>query len=65
VIVIDANVLLDVWDPEPVWDRWSSGRMRTLSNLYSLTINAIIYGEILVSFATPAALDEKLDELTN
>jgi predicted nucleic acid-binding protein len=63
MILLDANVILDVWDPDPIWHRWSGSQMRRLSLLHELAINPIVYGEISVSFATQAALDEKLEDL--
>jgi hypothetical protein len=62
-ILLDANVILDVWDPDPVWQAWSSSQMRSLSLLNELAINPIVYSEISVSFATPSALDDKLADL--
>jgi predicted nucleic acid-binding protein len=63
MILLDANVILDVWDPDPIWHAWSSSQLRRLSRLHELAINPIVYAEISVSFATPAALDEKLESL--
>jgi predicted nucleic acid-binding protein len=63
MILLDANVILDVWDPDPLWCAWSSGQLRNLSLTDELAINLIVYAEISVSFATPAALDEKLADL--
>jgi len=63
MILLDANVVLDVWDPDPNWHKWSSNQMRSLSLLHELAINPIVYAEISVSFATQAALDEKLEDL--
>jgi len=63
MILLDANVILDVWDPDPIWHAWSSSQLRRLSRLHELAINPIVYAEISVSFATPAALDEKLESM--
>ncbi|MGD0630743.1 MAG: type II toxin-antitoxin system VapC family toxin [Terracidiphilus sp.] len=63
MILLDANVILDVWDPDPTWHKWSSNQMRSLSHLHELAINPIVYAEISVSFPTRDALDERLDEL--
>jgi predicted nucleic acid-binding protein len=62
-ILLDANVILDVWDPDPIWHTWSSGQLRRLSPLHELAINPVIYAEISVSFATQTAMDEKLADL--
>ena len=63
MILLDANVILDIWDPDPVWHAWSSDQVRRLSLLHEMAINPIIYAEISVSFSTSAALDEKLENL--
>jgi predicted nucleic acid-binding protein len=63
MILLDANVILDVWDPDPVWHSWSSGQMRRLSLIHELAINPIIYAEISVSFSDSTALDEKLADM--
>jgi predicted nucleic acid-binding protein len=63
MILLDANVILDLWDPDPIWCAWSSAQLRRWSFLDELAINPIVYAEISVSFATSAVLDEKLDRL--
>jgi predicted nucleic acid-binding protein len=63
MILVDSNVILDVWDPDPVWHAWSSGQLQNQSLLHELTINPLIYSEISVSFATISGLDKKLEEL--
>jgi predicted nucleic acid-binding protein len=62
-ILLDSNVILDVWNPDPVWQVWSRDQLRRLSLLHELAINPIIYAEISVSFETSTALDEKLADL--
>jgi predicted nucleic acid-binding protein len=63
MILLDANVVLDVWNPDPTWQAWSCNQLRILSVLHELAINPIVYAEISVSFATPTALDKKLEDL--
>ncbi len=63
MILLDANVILDIWDLDPVWYAWSSEQLRRLSHLHELAIDPIVYAEISVSFATSAVLDEKLEYL--
>jgi predicted nucleic acid-binding protein len=63
MILVDANVLLDVWQADPNWQKWSTNQLRTQSKIAELAINPIIYAEISISFATPAALDARLDDL--
>jgi predicted nucleic acid-binding protein len=63
MILLDANVLLDIWDPDPVWYAWSSAQLRDLSHFHELAINPVVYAEISVLFGTSAALYEKLENL--
>jgi len=63
MILLDTNVLIDIWEPDPMWGPWSSGQVRTLSNLHLMAINAVVYAEISVMFPTPDELDERLEEL--
>jgi predicted nucleic acid-binding protein len=62
-ILLDANVILDVWDIDPMWHVWSSAQLRNMSLLYELAINPIIYAEISARFPTSTALDDKLADL--
>jgi predicted nucleic acid-binding protein len=63
MILVDANIILDIWDPDPVWSAWSANQLRDQSLLHELAINPIVYSEISVSFPTPASLDRKLANL--
>jgi predicted nucleic acid-binding protein len=63
MILLDANVILDIWDMDPTWNAWSSGQLRRLSMLHELAIDSIVYAEISTRFATLAALDSRVEEL--
>lgn len=63
MILLDANVILDIWNADPAWSIWSSTQMRNQSLLHKLAVNPIIYSEISVSFTTPATLNRRLAEL--
>ena len=63
MILLDANVVLDVWNSDPIWHEWSINQLRVMSVLHELAINPIVYAEISVSFATPTALDQRLEDL--
>jgi predicted nucleic acid-binding protein len=62
-ILLDANVLLDIWHSDPIWSVWSVNQIREQALHFDLAINLIIYSEISVSFATSAALDRHLSDL--
>lgn len=63
MILLDSNVILDVWDPDSIWLTWSSTQLKYLSQLDEFAINPIVYAEISVSFETSEALDLKLADL--
>jgi predicted nucleic acid-binding protein len=63
MILLDSNVILDVWDRDPLWITWSSDQMRKLSTLHELAINPIVYAEISARFSSPSALDSRLVDM--
>jgi hypothetical protein len=63
VIHVDANVLVDIWQPDPPWQQWSSNQLRTQSEVHNLAINPVIYLEVSASFKTVSRVDRKLEEL--
>jgi len=63
MILLDSNVILDIWVDDPIWYEWSNREMREHSLLHELAINPIVYAEISPSFATSEALDENLAAL--
>jgi len=60
VILVDANVLIDLLWRDPAWFSWSSAQLAEAANSGPIGINAIIYAEISVPFASEADLDEIL-----
>ena len=63
MILIDANIILDVWTADPQWHTWSSEQLRKQSVQHELAIGPIVYSEISISFATVSHVDERLDQL--
>jgi hypothetical protein len=63
MILLDTNVLFDLWDADPLWHVWSGEQLRRLSILDELAINVVVYAEISVRFSTPAKVDAKVAEL--
>ncbi|MGD0830308.1 MAG: type II toxin-antitoxin system VapC family toxin [Terracidiphilus sp.] len=61
--LLDANVILNVWDRDPDWYAWSRDQMRKTSFTDDLAINPILYAEISTRFAASADLDDKLEDL--
>ena len=47
---MDANVLLDVLIPDPVWEAWSSHALAEAADSSVLVINPVIYAEVSIGF---------------
>jgi predicted nucleic acid-binding protein len=62
-ILLDANVILDIWDRDPVWSGWSADQLRKLSLIYELAIDPIVYAEVSSRFASSAAMDKRLEDM--
>jgi predicted nucleic acid-binding protein len=63
MVLVDTNIILDIWDRDPNWSAWSSQQLRQLSAANDLAINPIIYAEISTRFSTQARLDQAVAEL--
>jgi len=59
-ILVDSNVLLDVFTQDPSWFEWSSQALRENADRGILAINPIIYAEVSMHFPTIEGLDEAL-----
>lgn len=60
MVLVDANVLLDVLTADPQWADWSAERLeRALAQ--GLAINPVIYAEVSVGFGDEAELEAALD----
>lgn len=60
MILVDSNVLLDIFTEDPVWYQWSSNILMELFDKQSLAINPIIYSEISVGFHNIEDLEKAL-----
>jgi predicted nucleic acid-binding protein len=55
-VLVDSNVILDVFLNDPNWADWSQGALEELSAANRLFINAMIYAEVSIGF-------ERIEEL--
>lgn len=62
-MLVDTNVLVDVWANDPQWSDWSVGQLRAQSVVHRLVINPVIYAELALTFSSVDALDEALAHL--
>ena len=61
MVLVDANVLLDVVTVDPVWLGWSQGELARLE-AGGLAINPIIYAELAPAFRTEEELAAAFQE---
>jgi hypothetical protein len=63
MVIVDSNIVFDLWDQDPVWSSWSAQQLRSLTTAHDLAINVVIYAEISARFSSHANLDKAIDEL--
>lgn len=59
-MLVDTNVLVDVFANDPEWADWSIAQLRAQAQIHRLCINPVIYAELSLTFNTVEALDETL-----
>jgi hypothetical protein len=62
-VLVDSNILLDVFTEDKVWGRWSQEALRIAANNNRLVINAIVFAEVSVNFDRIEEADEALTQL--
>lgn len=50
-VLLDSNVILDLFLDDPVWAQWSERKLFEFSRTSHLCINPIIYTEISIGFS--------------
>ena len=60
MVLVDSNVLLDLFTEDQRWFSWSSAALERAASNDQLVINPVIYGEVSVHFDTIEALDDAL-----
>jgi len=58
MLLVATNVLVDVLQDDPQWAEWSIAQLRAQASIHELAINAVVYAELSLSFATVEALDD-------
>lgn len=59
-VLVDANVLLDIFTEDPAWAEWSEAALVEAFDVGPLIINPIVYAEISVRFERIEELEEAL-----
>ena len=61
-VLVDSNILLDVFLDDPEWGTWSEEQLRIHSTSHHLYINPIIYSEVSIGFSRIEDLEQTLQE---
>ena len=61
-LLVDSNVLLDVFEDDPNWVQWSESMLDQMSESYTLIINPIIYSEVSIGFRGIEELEAALTQ---
>ncbi len=59
-VLVDSNVLIDIFENDPVWFEWSATMLERLGERCKLVLNPVIYAEIAAGFRTIEELDAAL-----
>ena len=62
MILVDTNVLLDVFEDDAEWAGWSQDRLDSASATDTLAINPVIYSELSIGFARIEELEAVIKE---
>jgi predicted nucleic acid-binding protein len=62
LVLVDTNVLLDVFLDDPSWSHWSIEALNAASARGQLTINTVIYAEVSIAFARIEELEQAIRE---
>jgi predicted nucleic acid-binding protein len=62
MILVDTNVLLDIFQNDPKWAGWSQEKLDAASATDSLAINSVIYSELSIAFVRIEELEAVLTE---
>lgn len=63
-VLVDSNVLLDIFTEDPDWYEWSSDALEELAETEPLVINPIIFAEVSVRFERIEELEDALPAAT-
>lgn len=61
-VLVDSNVLLDLFTDDPAWAEWSAARLAAAFDAGQVVINPLVYAEISVAFDRIETLEASLPE---
>ena len=60
-VLVDSNIILDVFVDDPQWADWSEAQLAELSSKTILYINPIVYSEVSIGFKRIEGLESALN----
>jgi predicted nucleic acid-binding protein len=63
MVLVDTNVVVDIWQRHPEWHPWSVAQLRAQSQVHELIINPIIYAELSMNYGSIETLDARIAAL--
>ena len=60
MVLVDTNVVVDVWQRNAEWHPWSRAQLRAQSQVHELVINPIIYAELSLNFESIETLNARV-----
>ncbi|WP_043587953.1 type II toxin-antitoxin system VapC family toxin, partial [Geminisphaera colitermitum] len=60
MVLVDSNILIDIFTDDPVWGEWSAEQLLAVSVTDELAINPLIYAEISIAYRTAGELQKAL-----
>jgi predicted nucleic acid-binding protein len=61
-VLVDANVLLDIFCDDPAWADWSEAQLNRAAQEFDLVINPVIYAEVGIGFQRIEELETALGQ---
>jgi predicted nucleic acid-binding protein len=60
-ILVDSNIILDVFLDDPNWAEWSESKLEKFSSITKLFINPVVYSEVSIGFKRIEDLESALN----
>jgi predicted nucleic acid-binding protein len=61
-ILVDSNIILDVFLDDPNWAEWSESKLVKFSSITKLFINPVVYSEVSIGFQRIEELESALNQ---
>lgn len=63
MLLVDTNVLIDLFADVATWADWSISQLNRQAVMHELAVNPVIYSEVSPLFKSPLELNERLNRM--